>query len=151
MVESYLISGTSSPIPDLPSSGYVMWCHVTSYDIITWFVQSRDVVNWSCVLVWCHQPITWPILFMPPATHPKWRKIQFIFFQVQVSHLPKVQGLWSLKYALKPLHYCPTHVSRPLLPEGVACSICASTLVILKKKVAGRRSVATENFIPEKP
>ena len=40
--------------------------------------------------------------------------------------------------------------SRPRVPEGVACSICALALVILKKNVAGRRSVAKESFIPEK-
>ena len=34
--------------------------------------------------------------------------------------------------------------SRPRVPEGVACSICA------KKNVAGRRSVAKESFILEK-
>ena len=40
--------------------------------------------------------------------------------------------------------------SCPRVPEGVACSICALALVILKKKVAGRQSVATESIIQEK-
>ena len=45
---------------------------------------------------------------------------------------------------------CTARESRPRVPEGVACSICALALVILKNKVAGRRSVVKKSFLPEK-